>query len=88
MSKLEFHRNGKVLHDKVIIGQIDKTDNGWHVSDVRPISERRCYCYKSKGSALYHFMSFESWGNYSKHGSMSNRVVRKNTELRQRFALT
>ena len=55
MSKLEFHRNGKVMHDKVIIGQIDKTDDGWHVSD---------------------------------HGSTNNRVVRKNTELRQRFALT
>jgi hypothetical protein len=87
MSKLEFH-HGKVLHDKVIIGQIYKTDTGWHVSDVRPVSAGHAYCYNSHGAALYHFLSFASWSNYSKHGSTNNRVVRKNPEKRQRFALT
>ena len=83
----EYHpKSERMLYKKCPIGTITRHDDrSCDVTDVRG----KVKTYASFDDALHHFTRFESWGNYTRHTPLPpSRTVRKNTELRSRFALT
>jgi hypothetical protein len=83
----EYHpKTELMLYKKCPIGTITRRDDrSCDVTDVRGKVET----YASFDEALEHFTRFESWGNYTYHTPPPpSRTIRKNTELRARFAST
>ncbi|MEK9697047.1 MAG: hypothetical protein VW270_14895, partial [Candidatus Poseidoniales archaeon] len=76
----------RMTYKKCPIGTIESQPDGTcRVTDVRG----RDIVYPSRDDAHNHFTRFMSWDNYVRHTPIPpSRLIRKNTELRQRFALT
>lgn len=76
----------RMTYKKCPIGTLEPQPDGtYRVTDVRG----RDVVYPSRDDAHNHFTRFMSWDNYIKHTPLPpSRLIRKNAELRQRFALT
>ena len=82
----EYHpKSERMLYKKCPIGTIARHDDRTcDVTDVRG----KVKTYASFDDALQHFTRFMSWDNYIKHTPLPpSRLIRKNTELRARFAI-
>ena len=79
-------QDGRMIYKNRRIGMITASpDNSYVVSDIRGKNA----VYKTKDDALYHFTRFLSWDNYAKKEQYTpSRTVRKDVEIRQRFAQT
>ena len=85
-------QDGRMIYKNRRIGTITAVaaspptpEDSYVVSDIRGKNA----VYKTKDDALYHFTRFLSWDNYAKKEQYTpSRTVRKDVEIRQRFAQT
>ena len=78
----------KVTYKSQLVGRIVGRDDGtYHVSDVRQATTDKVY--GTRDEAFFHFVSFnwQSVVGRSSLATIDNRVIRKNTQTTQRWAV-
>jgi hypothetical protein len=92
MASCDFHivqpGRYKVTYKSQLVGRIQQSDDGtYHVSDVRQSTSDKVY--GTRDEAFFHFVSF-NWQSVVGRSSLAiidNRVIRKNTQTTQRWAV-